>query len=304
MPKKVQYHHEILNQLKAEVFCAELLSKGFSFDDIAINHLGSFRKSYRNDVGEVTVLTDEYEENKNIKFKVDIHRDSIYDRLPEGLFHQTRGGSNTSATKDMVGEYRRYRNEEKQARKFFHPFDQEIFRYSTLVEQMEQELSIGMLDGDIRNELSNFWNIGKNLPQSAVSVLLRIMPWAHQIKGNLEMTSKALESMLGKKVTAVQTYQSIQQKVGDTLSLGEGLLGVDTLNGTFFADTSINWVFTIHDVSKKEMLQYPPSEPYGKFLQQFEEIFIPLSVDVSYNYGINHNTDNDAEPVLGYSLVL
>lgn len=302
MREKIPYSHAMLSRLKAEVIAAEILNKGVSFDEMTISLLGSFRKSYRSDVGEFNVYLND-NTNKS-EFDIFINRDSIYDRLPEGLFHQSRGNTNTSSISEIIGEHRRYKEEERQARRFFQPFEQEIFKFATLIEQREQELAFDMLDGDLRNELSNFWNITKELPKSMATLLLRIMPWVYSIKGNLDLTCQALGVMLGKRVSAIQTYLSQEQKGGTISSLSQASLGVDTLTGLSVMDTSINWIFTIHDLSKKEVALYPENNVYGKFLKQFEEIFIPLSVDAIFDYAIKEKDENESENVLGFSLIL
>ena len=89
--KKYGNHQYYL--LKAEALCAELMANGVSFDDLIVRFQGAFRKSYRNDIEELSAAKD-----GSGQIIIKINRDSLYDKLPEGLFHQTRGGARTGGS--------------------------------------------------------------------------------------------------------------------------------------------------------------------------------------------------------------
>jgi hypothetical protein len=291
-----QYH-----LLKAEAFCAELIANGVSFDDFILRFQGAFRKSYRNDIEQVVPAKDGSEQ-----ITITINRDGLYDKLPEGLFHQTRGGARTGGLSGMVGEYRRFRDEEKQARKFFQPIEQELFRYAVITEQEERKLQFGILNGNLEAEFYRFWNIEPSLPQKPASVLVLIMPWIAQIKGNRRLTAKALSMMLGKPVDSmlVIAEEQYDQKAGFRLG-ADALLGRDTVCGNHFAEPYEQWVFRIADLDGHEVEAYTEHNAYGRFLKRFEELFIPLEVEVKFEYHCQEATGEEAvSPVLGYGFYL
>ena len=287
--------------LKAEAFCAALLERGYSFDDLAIKRLGTFKRSYRNDIESVTVASNGHE-----ALELSLNRDSIYDRLPEGLFHQPKGhGATAAAVSDMVKEYRRYREEERDARRFFQPIEQEIFRYSISVEEEERRLLWGLQSGVMSSSFASFWNLREGLPEEAVSVLLRIMPWAHLIKGDLELTATALELMLERPVSVAQHIVTDQVTDGNVFQLGEGALGIDSVTGNSFSDAGVVWTFTISDMSGSEIAAFLNDAPYGQFLKQFVDIFMPLEMDAVFEYELSTAVEEEtSEAVLGYSFVL
>jgi hypothetical protein len=299
---KIPYQSNSYRYLKPEVFCAEINQNGLQFDKIIIKHEGGFKKSYRNETGNVCFVYNDKSQQEEME--VSINRNGIYDRLPEGLFHQTKGNSKLQGVKDMVDEYRRFKEEEKNVRKFFQPLEQEIFRYSVLVEQEEQQISLSMLDGTLKNELFRFWGIAEGLPDSPVKVLLSIIPWVAHIKGNRLLTAKSLALMLGRHVTSAEWIKKTHTIPGGGMALGIGELGFTTVTGSTFQEPSVQWTFTITELSKKELALYPPQKPFGKFLKQFEEIFIPLTIDIIFEFELLTNTDDFEEETLGYSLVL
>lgn len=145
--------------LRAEAFCAALLDNGLYFDNLTIEFAGSFRRTYRNDIDKVLI---ENEDQRNDRISLILNRDGIYDKLPEGLFHQSLGSGRTAALKDMIGEHRRYREEEKAARKFFQPIQQEIFRFAVMAEQEERNILFATLSGQVSEAFSDSGILMKN----------------------------------------------------------------------------------------------------------------------------------------------
>ena len=304
LPQKEKYESINYAFLRAEALCADLLGNGFSFKDLVIKHAGSFKKSYRNDVESLTINNKEGSDKENLE--VELNRDGIYDRLPEGLFHQSRGNANTRGLAKMVEEYKRYRDEEKQARKFFQPLDQELFRYSVLVEQEERTLQMGMLKGSLEHTFNKFWDIPHGLPAGAASVLVRIMPWLHRIKGDKLLTAKALGMMLELPVTIKEYYAGEQHREENVFRLGDGELGVDTVVGNMFMEPSLCWEFTISEIAAGQIVSYTGTQPYSNFLKHFTEVFIPIEIDAIFVYELETTTGGEekGENVLGYSLTI
>ncbi|MFA6056723.1 MAG: hypothetical protein WC756_00890 [Taibaiella sp.] len=301
MPTETTLNIQKYFLLKAEALCAELMANGVSFDDLIIKHSGSFRKSYRNDI-EIA----EHAKDGSEQVIIEINRDGIYDKLPEGLFHQTRGGSNTAGLKGMVGEYRRYREEERQARKFFQPIEQEFFRYAVMVEEGERKLQYGILNGNLESDFYRFWNIDQSLPKKPASVLVLIMPWIRQIKGDMQLTAKALSMILAKPVQVEERIVEEQQDDETGFMLGENVtLSMDTVCGNRFAEPYVQWVFTISSLAAHETEWYTPQKPYGKLLQRFEELFIPLNAEAQFEYHCEETiAAEQPEPILGYGFYL
>jgi hypothetical protein len=300
MPEKKEYQSDAHRFLRPAFFCAELMHGGFSFDRITISYLGSFKKSYRAEIERVVC-------NKNqdhFELGVSVNSDGLYDHLPEGLFHQAKGNSKTIRVLDMVEEFRRSRDEEKQARKFFQPFEQEFFRCLCQLQYEEQDLAFEMLDGSLKEELLKFWQVPTGLPGTATRVMMQIMPWMRHMKGNLYLTARALEYILGKRVRAREYCREEYEAEGKNARLGHSGLGTDTVLGASFEEASACWIFTIEDIAKNTIGSFRPQESFGKLLYYFEEIFIPLSIDAIFECTVAEEATQEAEDVLGYSLIL
>lgn len=302
MIKNAVYETKAHTYLKAEVFCAAMLQHGISFNDIRLFCNSNFKKSFRNEIDDVR-----FEFNESTfkdELLLTINKDGIYDRLPEGLFHQSRGNSKTNSTGLMAEEHRRFKEEEKAARKFFQPIEQEIFRYATLVEQEEVNLAFGILNGDIKTELLNFWDIPDGLPEEPVKRLIQLMPWVKSIKGNAKQTAGALEFVLQKPVAISEKETNLHttQQIKSHTYFFE--LGIDAVTGNQFIEPSPCWLFTIGNLQKNEAENYRPGGNYDKLLKHFEEIFIPLQIDIIFDWDIADTGDYETESILGISLYI
>ncbi|HQW83562.1 MAG TPA: hypothetical protein PK987_03835, partial [Ferruginibacter sp.] len=188
------------------------------------------------------------------------------------------------------------------ARKFFQPIDQEIFKYATFVEQEEVNLAFGILNGDIKTELLNFWGIPHDLPDEPVKKLVQLMPWAKMIKGNHKQTARALEFVLDKTVSVTEKEKKLYTTSQTTNKDYFFELGIDAVTGSQFSEPSPCWVFTIGNIHMHEMENYRPGGNYYKLLKHFEEIFIPLQIDIIFDWNIADTGNFDTEAILGLSL--
>ncbi|HTN45465.1 MAG TPA: hypothetical protein VL098_03900 [Flavipsychrobacter sp.] len=296
MPRITTQEKNAAFLLKAEVVCNELIQADISMDKIRYIANGSFKRSFRMDIDSIT-------ETPNGEVEVAVNRDGIYDKLPEGLFHQTRAYSGSTVS-DMVAEHKRYKAEEKSARRFFRPLEQEFFRYSLMVEQEERRLTHGMYDDHMLQLFREFWDLDENLPFDKMGMLVRIMPWAATLKGNLQLTAKTLELVLQKPVIAEEVVfmQSIPSE--EKLSLGYGILGMDTVSGTTLEISTVSWKFTISDLAEKEVEFYTENKPHGRLLKRFTELFVPVEIDAIFEYESLQEKNNETESILGYSFTL
>lgn len=297
MLKMNTYEKWLASMLKAEVVCAELLSGDLTFDGIKYTANGSFKKSFRTDVDAIT------QTDRGIELI--INRDGLYDNMPEGLFHQTRGNSGSSVS-EMVAEHKRYKSEEKNARRFFSPFEHEFFRYSLMVEEEERKLTGSLYDEKMQTLLRELWDLSEGLPKTPAIILTRILPWASTIKGDLTLTAKTLELILDKPVEQEEIVTQQVLVSDNKLSLGENSLGMDTLSGSSVEMPIVLWKFKINDISHKEIANYRNDKPFGLLLKKFEDYFIPLEVDAVFEFELNNNigTEEVTELMLGYSLTI
>lgn len=288
-------------ELNAETLFAELLQNGLTTNQLNISKRGAFKKLYRKDIDNAFLE----EDDQGCNFAtIGLNRDGIYDVLPEGLFHQptsTGSGINTLA---MVAESRKIKEEEKKARLFFQPFDQEFMLFATEVEQHERYLMQQILWGNFAGDPYLFWGIPKEIPEAQANMLTGLMPWAYLIKGNVELTAKAMEMVIVKKITVEKQGFSNQVTKSEPFTINDLILGENSVISSIFFEEGLSWVFTIWEITEKEMEYYTTNQYLGRLLDLFVEIFVPFEIDVIFEYKSAINTQPTSNYILGYGFII
>lgn len=263
----------------AEAIFASLTEAGHAAGHIKAIHKGGFKKGFSNDVEQV--LTEELGEQ--VDFEITLNRDGIYDLLPEGLFHQSKGNTRVNSVQDAVDEHKQFKEEEKLARKFFTPLEQLLFLYRAEAETAERNALYDIQNGKLNDSFYHFWNIDINLPKGPASRLLQLMPYADTIKSDIEATAAALSHVLQRKVTLKasllpDTYVLQQQNLSDQY------LGVDATMGNTIGEWLVNWTCTLLDIPDEELGLYVDGGGLKKIIDRFTDIFIPVDVDISFDF--------------------
>lgn len=123
--------------IKAEPLINTFFDHNSDVSDVQVDFNGSFHRNYLNDVFRFDINGKRTSDVKSLK--VSLNRDGIYDKLPEGFFHEidrfVRLGS-TSNKKAFKEEYEKQRNEIEYSRKFFQPFDSLFFDLALQIDKM------------------------------------------------------------------------------------------------------------------------------------------------------------------------
>lgn len=284
----------------AEAVFASLREAGHAAANINVLCRGGFRKGFSNDIEQVIIE----DQGNRIDFEITLNRDGIYDLLPEGLFHQSRGSSRVSSVQDAVDEHKQFKEEEKLARKFFNPVEQLLFRYRAEAETAERTALYDIQNGKLNESFYQFWNIDIDLPEAPASRLLQLMPHADTIKLNMEATASALSHVLQKQVVFTKSLlpgnSVLQQR-----NLSEQYLGIDATMGNSVEEWLTNWTCVILDIPDHELALYAAGGSLKKITDRFVEIFIPVEVDVLFDFRrADSLQDNAYENILGVGAYL
>lgn len=279
----------------AEAVFVSLLEAGYKEDNINIVNKGAFKKSIGDDIEDIEINKTTDKETVDIT----LNRNSFYDLLPEGLFHQTKGSSKVSDVADAVEEHKQFKEEEKQARRFFSPLEQMLFLYSAATEQVERQAFFNIQNGMLGNTFNNFWNISADLPTQPANRMLRLMPYTNIIKGNIANTKDALAYVLQKKVKVIQDNIISDDKYSQH-NLLDIDLGINSVLGCTANELFVNWLFEIKEVDVADLQLYASGNQMDNLLARFVEIFIPLDVDAEFCIAHLENTENESyQPILG-----
>ena len=282
--------------LKAEIIANLLYDRGVSSENLMIEMNSAFNRPFRRDVEKAKMGMDEEWEQLSLF----LSRNGIYDLLPEGIVHERNEGSGRENIQELIQRHQKEKREEKEARKFFKPFENELFRMLVKIEQQEVSL-LKNQDQQFQNILVQFWGINNELSEAQKQFLLKITPLANSLKGNIDKICKVLQVALGKSVSYKKELICLKR---ENPSRSEGLiLGKNFVVGNATEELPlIN--FQISEVKDDEIKEYLVGGSMYNFIIELLEYLLP----VEYELEINCETDQDflsvGFGVLGYSSVL
>lgn len=289
---------------KAAVLAAELVEAGFDLDLLFIWPAGSSRRNFSKDVQAVEWHTPANGLRSMLCIKSS--REGLYDMLPEGLFHQPVPYSSTRTTEEIIDQIKRYKEEEKQARKFFLPLEAEINRFRILIEMRENKIDKKNIYDDLLKIFHPGWEIFSLLDQQQANIFLHMLPFLHEAKSDLGKLTHLLQLLL--QMPAEISFEPAgAQHAAPGSRTGECTLGVDMICGEYFDEGDEAMVIRIGPVSAAAALQLFPGERLEKIVRWLVAYFVPAETTVHLQTDIlpeeRRAVLNEAA-VLGYTAFL
>ena len=303
--------------VRLEVLLAELLAYGYAFDDFVVRPVSLFARRYRRDVGAVSEEPFERHHREVVRTVVEVHREGLYDALPQQVFHQpgASGAGHPPDVRAMVADSLAQRRKEKATRKFFLPFEQEFFRYRVRLEQEERRYFNSLATNWYNEALARFWGLADTgLPPVVLTNLLYLLPLACHIVGDLPRTRRCFESVLGQVVQlrlvapqrhALPTAPAGPHPAGGTL--GALALGRDLVLGGDYQETLPALEITVQHLAVAELEAYLNGSWPAQALALLCEYFVAFETDVVVRYDMAVTEpefrlgEGEAAPVLGFT---
>jgi hypothetical protein len=263
--------------VRAEVVVGELLDNHVRAEEIAVQNQNVFVRSFNKDILDAQ-LDDSQPYHPFISLT--LSRDGLYDRLPEGIFHQFTPQQQQRSVREMVLNYKRQQKEQQEARKFFRPLENEFFLQRVFLEQKEKHLLFDAFGKDADELFLSFWGIRPDLPKTALKKLVKLLPYIYRIAGNLPLVQLYLKAILDEPVKIVLEDTPTAVETGSAVPLGDARLGLDSMTGDlFFTDMPV-WKITIGPLQQHRVHDFLPWQPYGKLLETCIGFLVPADVEV------------------------
>ncbi len=273
---------EVVNRLpvdiRAEVIIADLVELGLELDDVVVSPKGLGKRSFSFDI-----LSAKWIENKSDRELLHIYvsRESLYDALPEGLFHQPSTKKHFRSTQEMIDEVKRAKEEEESARRFFAPLEQEFYRQRINTESGERKTLSQLKENSKSDLFVDFWQLEDIFSNRQLSVMLNLLPLAYKIAGDLEFAAQCFENVLQTSIRIRPIEPLIRHMPEEQMiRLGNGTLGADTVLGHSFHDGSPAIEIRIGPVKSNAVLEYVPGGRGLKVIDRLIAFFIPVDTEV------------------------
>lgn len=264
--------------IRLEVILAELNALGLSADDILIVRKSLFRRNFSREIDQITEI--ELGQSRHKKVAIHIHREGLYDRLPQDLIHQPEpGGKGT--TKAAVQDIARQAERERDARQFFLPYEQELSRLLLRLEWEERQF-IFETNSDVSGELMGLlWDMPEHLSSFQRSKLGVILPLVHRFGGDNDRLAFVLENISGYKVT-VEAAPPWHFLMEDEPVLGSAYLGVDTLLGGIIPDTQSSLFIRVKANRPEDLEDLMPGGKGLGTLEYLAGALVPIEQDIRF----------------------
>lgn len=292
----------ISDNIKSEIIVAGILKAGVSPTSLRIENVGNFTRPYSKDLLEAAAI--ELYRNKSF-LRLKLSRDGIYDLLPEGITHsQQVRDEGAEELSTLTNGYKLRKSEEAAARRFFKPFEQEFFLQRVALEQEEHEMLLNS-SSIFHDFLAEFWNVSGELDSKYETILLRMMPFIHEIAGDLVKIKACLERILNVKVSYSIEHRT-QQFKSDYNKLGGCLLGRNFTVGSCLYAIPYT-IFNIGPVPNDHLQEFLPGGKIDKFIQIFFRYTIPFETEIITNILIGKEKRKEKDThfgILGYSTTI
>ncbi|MCA6066424.1 type VI secretion system baseplate subunit TssG [Chryseobacterium sp. RG1] len=276
-------YNKLQTDFKAEAVAVNLLKYHRAVSNIFIDRLGINDRAYLKDIKGISSHFLGFDEEV---FTIETYREGIYDYLPEGLFHPPSLGTSRKNVETVVKEIRKQKRVEEDARKFFKPFELEIFftEISALLKEFDFDISS---DTDsLLDTISELWPLVEMLDKQNAYIFIYILPFFHQIRGDKRWFERCMTAFLQMPVEVTFTPNVIDkiEENDDSMLLGNSRLGVTYIPSGTHMDGQRNWVVNIGPIPYSEMKKFIDGSPFRKVLYTLYDYFLPVSVDVKENF--------------------
>ncbi|MEO6328774.1 MAG: type VI secretion system baseplate subunit TssG [Ginsengibacter sp.] len=265
---------------KAEVIAAEMVENNIPDDRIMILMLGGLQRSFRRDVDSIAEEISNYDHKEYFHLKT--HKEGIYDMLPEGLFHHAASNKSAKSEKEIIESIKQRRVEERNARRFFLPFEAAINHLRMQMALYENKLDKTSHYDESLKIFSSYWGIFEHLDTRQSNIFFHMLPVMHNIRDKYGVIETIMEIMFQLPVEIILQSQLPVRPLNPVISqLADSTLGVDFTTGNAIYNSGEDEIM-IHfgPLNIEEFQQFMPGTKNSKILEFLCDYFMPVHVDI------------------------
>ena len=202
---------------KAEVVASGLKEAGYDAERTLIFRRGDIRRGFSKDIHDIHPEYSHYDLTDYLYLYV--NRRSLYDELPEGIFHKNLYQSEKISKEQVLDESRIHREEEFFARRFFKPFEISLDHMLVAFQNKERRIDEMNVHPDFVSIFSGQWPVLELLPTHLAVMLVHMLAYMEQITASLSKTGECMT------ILCARAYQERRQMRGGSGSLPYSQIG-------------------------------------------------------------------------------
>lgn len=275
-----------LYDIRAEVWIADHYRTATVPTEVVVRPKGTFSRSYSADI--LKAETYEADTQHPLTHVLHVSREGLYDTLPETLHHPPAPPlqAGRDEARAMLEQSKRLRHEENEARTFWLPFEQEVFRQRVRIEEHEAQ-ALTRSYGPIWNELHDYlWGeLPVTLSARQRACLLAIWTNAYRIVGDWKQTAFYLEEFLQVPVQIqygafTSTDHRSSAAIAQSVTLGAGRLGQDwVIDAGNLLDDGGTVRVSIEPATNDQLADYLPDGIGLAYISLLADYLLPADAD-------------------------
>jgi hypothetical protein len=279
------YRHLTSFDVRAELLFDALIKHGADDADIVIKNSGLFYRKYSKDI--LSIVADI---NDPDILNIAVSRDSIYDVMPESLTHNYRGNDDHE---DPVQEFKKRKREEKEARHFYNPLENELFRFRHDIEKYESHFFASMNTGGVADIIRVILGVDTIIPDLlVVKLFYAFMKNKDSSNQGTDHICGILRSILLEEVTYKTSNIKLERVYDVENQNADLIMGINT---TLESNENIflkKYEFNIGPLANPDNLPYYfNGQVLEAFLNTFFNLFIPFHSQFSFVISLNHEDE-------------
>ncbi|WP_282036641.1 type VI secretion system baseplate subunit TssG [Saccharicrinis aurantiacus] len=269
---------------KAETVAARLLSKGISIESVLIKRNGASKRNVSKDIDSIIFIDDS---NFYKQIEISTNRSSIYDTMPEGLFHSTEGSLKDKTQEEVLESIREQREEEFYSRRFFQPFEEEIDRSKVLTQFKESSFDKKNNANEFIDIFMSYWPVIKNVNKRRAAIFLEVVPLVPLIRTSHQKIAEAMALIFEMPVKVNTNYNVHHIKSKVESPLGRIKLGENFFTRGDLEDRNSDITIEIGPMSVSDYENFNHEGEDGKMLKCLEEILFPANCKITTKFNLN-----------------
>jgi hypothetical protein len=268
--------------LKAEPLINTYLDYNSELPVFQIDFKGSFQRNYLNDISNVEIHK---KSSANVAAtKVVLNRDGIYDKLPEGVFHEidrfVKLGSSGNQ-KAFKEEYEKQKNEIEYSRKFFNPFDNLFFDLSLQIDQL-----FSVQTANFQRTIYDFYSSGKSgfsLSEFHLNKIVSFLPFLSKIRANIDHLRFFLTYLFDSEIfiEQVESIKSHQFSSHTYNVLNQAYLSRNMYCGNHYFDFAFDWMITIVTAESK-LFKFIEDAEFNQHYDFIKSYLVPAGIETHF----------------------
>lgn len=262
---------------RAEVVAACLSEYGCDRDRILFKRLGNNKRSVAREIERVGILYPISMPGERF-VEIEVNRASLYDSLPEGIFHDSLPAADNGNQARIIAGIRSDDRLEQDFRQLLRLFEAE-FDFGRLDVQMS-EMRFDMQDSyrDFARIFEPYWEILKELTLRQANLFIKCLPTFHAIRRDCARMGRVIGTILEAPVSVCARYAD--RDIGDTPRMQDMRLDGDFVLPGRHHDGLPDFVVTVGDIGASCVRDFLPGAKMRRVLEQLCSMLLPADSGV------------------------